>query len=71
MVEKLKQAGLGYHKKATHKDVETFSRIPLRELVYRVHPLPLSMVNLVWDFGDLTDDVTKLYIRQMVDKFVS
>lgn len=40
--------------------------VPMRRLVYRVQPLPQSMLPLVWDFGQLTADVEKMYIRQMV-----
>ena len=40
--------------------------IPLRELVYRVHALPPSMLPLVWDFGQLSSSVELKYIRQIV-----
>jgi len=39
--------------------------------VYRVQALPQSMLPLVWDFGQLSTDVEKLYIRQMVLHYVS
>jgi len=45
-------------------------RIPMRHLVYRVQALPQSMLPLVWDFGQLSTDVEKLYIRQMVLRYV-
>lgn len=38
----------------------------MRRLVYRVQPLPHSMLPLVWDFGQLNVDVEEMYIRQMV-----
>ena len=44
--------------------------IPLRQLVYRVHPLPESMRPLVWDFGQLTHHTEELYTRQIVRRFV-
>ncbi|MEE4247824.1 MAG: hypothetical protein V2I33_20690 [Kangiellaceae bacterium] len=44
---------------------------PLRQLVYRVHPLPLSLLPLVWDFGQLDLKTEKLYIGQMVHHSVS
>jgi E3 ubiquitin-protein ligase RNF213 len=46
-------------------------RIPMRHLVYRVQALPQSMLPLVWDFGQLSTAVEKLYIRQMVNRYVS
>ena len=45
-------------------------RIPMRRLVYRVQPLPQSMLPLVWDFGQLSTEVETLYIRQMVHRYV-
>ena len=44
--------------------------IPLRQLVYRVHPLPESMRPLVWDFGQLTHHTEELYTKQIVRRFV-
>lgn len=46
-------------------------RVPMRHLVYRVQPLPQSMLPLVWDFGQLNTCVEELYIHQMVRRFVS
>ena len=46
-------------------------RVPMRRLVYRVQPLPQSMLPLVWDFGQLNTAVEELYIRQMVIRYVS
>lgn len=43
----------------------------MRHLVYRVQALPQSMLPLVWDFGQLSTDTEKLYIRQMVLRYVS
>ena len=45
-------------------------RVPMRRLVYRVQPLPQSMLPLVWDFGQLNTQVEDLYIRQMVRRYV-
>lgn len=42
----------------------------MRHLVYRVQPLPQSLLHLVWDFGQLSIDVEKLYIKQMVQRCV-
>ena len=46
-------------------------RVPMRRLVYRVQPLPQSLLPLVWDFGQLNTQVEDLYIRQMVRRYVS
>ncbi len=43
----------------------------MRQLVYRVHALPQSLLPLVWDFGQLNADVERLYIKQMVNRYVS
>ncbi|KAI8490437.1 hypothetical protein Bbelb_317050 [Branchiostoma belcheri] len=45
--------------------------IPMRQLVYRVQPLPPSMLPLVWDFGQLNNQTERLYIEQMVKRCVS
>ena len=44
--------------------------IPMRQLVYRVHALPQSMLPLVWDFGQLNTEIEELYIKQMVQRYV-
>ena len=36
------------------------------KLVYRVHPLPETMIDYVWDYGTLHSDDEKSYIKQMV-----
>ena len=45
--------------------------IPLRQLVYRVHPLPESMKPLVWDFGQLNEFTEQAYARQIIMRYVS
>eukprot|EP00058_Branchiostoma_floridae_P013669 XP_002599157.1 hypothetical protein BRAFLDRAFT_68766 [Branchiostoma floridae] len=67
MIRRLEEAGLGYHIKATETK-DRFGHIPLRQLVYRVQPLPPSMLPLVWDFGQLSSDVEEKYIVQMVNR---
>ncbi|XP_071172243.1 E3 ubiquitin-protein ligase RNF213-like [Mytilus edulis] len=69
LIQRLEQAGLGYHV-ASDKTTDTIGRVPMRRLVYRVQPLPQSMLPLVWDFGQLTADVEKKYIRQMVLRYI-
>ncbi|KAK7107714.1 hypothetical protein V1264_015588 [Littorina saxatilis] len=69
LIERLENAGLGYHVDA-EKTVDKLGRVPMRRLVYRVQPLPQSMLPLVWDFGQLNTRVEELYIRQMVRRYV-
>ncbi|XP_069016032.1 E3 ubiquitin-protein ligase rnf213-beta [Embiotoca jacksoni] len=70
MVERLERAGLGYRVKANETE-DRLGKVPLRQLVYRVHPLPPSMVSLVWDFGQLSDSTELSYIKQIVWKKVA
>ncbi|RVE59876.1 hypothetical protein OJAV_G00193340 [Oryzias javanicus] len=67
MVERLELAGLGYRVRAEDTK-DRFGTVPLRQLVYRVHPLPSSLVSLVWDFGQLSDSTERSYIEQIVQK---
>ncbi|CAB4020838.1 Hypothetical predicted protein, partial [Paramuricea clavata] len=69
MIQKLESAGLGYHVSADETE-DKLGSIPLRQLVYRVHPLPESMRPLVWDFGQLTDHTEELYTAQIVRRFM-
>ncbi|XP_047465467.1 E3 ubiquitin-protein ligase rnf213-beta [Mugil cephalus] len=69
MVERLERAGLGYRVKADETQ-DRLGKVPLRQLVYRVHPLPPSMASLVWDFGQLSDATELSYIKQIVQKKV-
>ena len=41
------------------------------KLVYRVHPLPETMIDYVWDYGALNPEDEQTYIRQMVEDFQS
>ncbi|KAH3735719.1 hypothetical protein DPMN_042254 [Dreissena polymorpha] len=69
LIKKLEQAGLGYHVDAD-ETTDRLGRVPMRRLVYRVQPLPQSLLPLVWDFGQLDTEVEKLYICQMVKRAV-
>uniref|UniRef100_UPI00358DE57A E3 ubiquitin-protein ligase rnf213-alpha-like n=1 Tax=Myxine glutinosa TaxID=7769 RepID=UPI00358DE57A len=68
MIKRLESAGLGYRIR-TEDTEEKMGRVPLRQLVYRVQPLPPSMLPLVWDFGQLSNRTEKQYIQQMVQRF--
>ena len=39
---------------------------PMRQLVYRVHPLPEAMLDYVWDYGRLSDADEVSYIENML-----
>ncbi|XP_041354587.1 E3 ubiquitin-protein ligase rnf213-alpha-like [Gigantopelta aegis] len=69
LIQRLEKAGLGYHVDA-EKTTDKLGRVPMRRLVYRVQPLPQSMLPLVWDFGQLNTTVEELYIRQMVNHYI-
>ncbi|XP_074199996.1 E3 ubiquitin-protein ligase RNF213 isoform X3 [Camelus bactrianus] len=70
MICRLESAGLGYRVSA-EETVEKLGSIPLRQLVYRVHALPPSLIPLVWDFGQLNDSAEKLYIQQIVQRVMA
>ncbi|XP_047614339.1 E3 ubiquitin-protein ligase RNF213 isoform X4 [Phacochoerus africanus] len=70
MICRLESAGLGYRVRA-EDSAERLGSIPLRQLVYRVHALPPSLIPLVWDFGQLSVSTEKLYIQQIVQRLVS
>jgi hypothetical protein len=40
----------------------------LDDLVYRVHPLPASLLATVFDFGHLDNEIEAMYIRIMVER---
>lgn len=67
-IAQLERAGLGYRVRAEDTQ-EKLGRIPMRQLVYRVQPLPPSLSPLVWDFGKLNEHTQELYIKQMVHAF--
>ncbi|KAK7465937.1 hypothetical protein BaRGS_00037515, partial [Batillaria attramentaria] len=69
VIERLEKAGLGYHVSA-EKTCDKLGRLPMRQLVYRVQPLPQSMLPLVWDFGQLTPEAERMYIIHMVRRYV-
>ncbi|XP_053396012.1 E3 ubiquitin-protein ligase rnf213-alpha-like [Mercenaria mercenaria] len=69
LIKKLEMAGLGYHVDAD-ETTDRLGRVPMRRLVYRVQPLPLSLLPLVWDFGQLNIKVENLYIQQMVKRYI-
>ena len=65
MIAKLEEAGLGFYMSASDTK-EKLGHIPMRQLVYRVQPLPASMIPLVWDFGQLDANTECVYITQML-----
>ncbi|XP_041095708.1 E3 ubiquitin-protein ligase rnf213-beta [Polyodon spathula] len=67
MIRQLELAGLGYRVKAEETG-DRLGTVPLRQLVYRVQPLPPSMVPLIWDFGQLSNSAELSYIKQIVQR---
>jgi hypothetical protein len=61
-------AGLVFeqHERGLGENVGTGIKDPLRNLVYRVHPLPESMIDHIFDFGALKDSTEKLYIHAII-----
>ena len=53
---------IGYRNKKLHK---------VRNLVYTVNPLPLCLINFVFDFGNLKDENEKKYIKRFVHSFLN
>ena len=53
---------IGYRNKKLQK---------VRNLVYSVNPLPLSLINYVFDFGNLKDENEKKYIKKFVHSFLN
>ena len=70
MIEKLESAGLGFYISSSESK-DKLGHIPMRQLVYRVQPLPSSFLPLVWDFGQLDKGVENVYIRQMICKAIN
>jgi len=66
MIKKLEEAGLGFYVNS-NETREKIGQIPMRQLVYRVQPLPTSLIPIVWDFGQLNQDTEKKYIDQMLN----
>ena len=65
MIHKLTSAGLGMLRNRSQAR-EQFGDIPLRDLVYRVIPLPRSLLPLVWDFGELSSEAENWYIVKII-----
>lgn len=63
-IKRFESAGLGFYSDYQEK----IGNLAMRELVYRVQPLPTSMLPLIWDFGQLNDTIERLYIQQIVEK---
>lgn len=71
MIEKLENAGLGFYQSSKETKDRLWGlagQIPMRQLVYRVQPLPTSMQPLVWDFGQLDRLVESVYVGQLVER---
>ena len=52
---------IGYANKKRHK---------IRNLIYTVNPLPLSLINYIFDFGNLSLEHEKKYIKKFINSFL-
>ena len=57
-----KNEEIGYTNKKSHH---------VRNLIYTVNPLPLSLINYVFDFGNLREEEEKKYINSFIESFLS
>ena len=67
MISNFEKSGLGFYVD-NNETQEKLGDVPMRHLVYRVQPLPASMLPLIWDFGQLNEQVERLYISQIVNE---
>ena len=65
IIRNFDKSGLGFYVDMNETQ-EKLGDVPMRHLVYRVQPLPASMLPIIWDFGRLNDEVEMLYISQVV-----
>uniref|UniRef100_A0A1I8JAF5 RING-type domain-containing protein n=1 Tax=Macrostomum lignano TaxID=282301 RepID=A0A1I8JAF5_9PLAT len=64
-INRLENSGLGYRVRREETQ-DKFGDIPMRHLVYRVKPLPLSLTCVLWDFGNLSEEAEEKYIERMI-----
>ncbi|XP_053396015.1 E3 ubiquitin-protein ligase rnf213-alpha-like [Mercenaria mercenaria] len=69
MMKEMEQEGFGGHMDTNDANVLP-GHLPLQCLVYKVYPLPHSLLPLVWDFGRLEADVENVFINQIVKKYI-
>ena len=53
------------------KELEDIKKAKNSDLVYTVHPLPHSLLNFVFDFGNLTSDQENDYIRCIIKEAIN
>jgi hypothetical protein len=70
--EDIVNAGLEYipasQSTSTASSDELNTAISMKNLVYKVHPIPPTLRDFIFDFGSLNDTTEMLYISSMVDK---
>ena len=57
---------LFHHQNQTQTPNHQHHHDPMSKLVYRVHPIPHTLRDFIFDFGSLTPNNEKLYIQSMV-----
>jgi hypothetical protein len=75
-IDRVESAGLGMSYKQKkgeqkHESKTAIAGTPMRHLVYRVNPIPRSMSQYLFDFGQLTLGVERAYIRKIVEEQVT
>lgn len=66
--DEIVDAGLEYMKPQHYSDE---SSIDMKHLVYKVHPIPPTLRDFIFDFGSLDDDTESLYIQSMITNQMS
>jgi len=61
-------AGLRLNQHAGGRTNDALANDVLDDLVYRVYPLPASLLATVFDFGYLDNEIEAMYIRTMVER---
>ena len=63
--KKMKQCGLIYQKINNFKKDENINKTP--ELIYNVNPLPLCLINFIFNLGNLTEKDEKEYASSIIE----
>eukprot|EP00729_Bicosta_minor_P027386 gene27386-24040_t len=67
-IGRLESAGLGSYSNNRNDSKTSIAGTPMRHLVYRVNPVPRSMSQYLFDFGQLSLGVERSYIRKIVER---
>ena len=65
ITKKMKQSGLIY----PYKDNNINNNKKELELVYNVNPLPISLINYIFNFGSLSKEDEKMYVLSIIERY--